>query len=134
MATPIIKQSALIATSNNAPTFVTQTGTCKFIDELAKNDKKLQANLLANTHKLQNVSHTTLLLNKREELRDLDLELEKAKLDYRSRINDCERRRIALEEKQTQMKEQVQKVKTNTVYKCTSFYSHVLYINSLKSL
>jgi hypothetical protein len=57
----------------------------------------------------QQTSQSTLLLKKRKEMREVDEALAKTKRDYITKMNECEERRRAFEEKQAKMREQVLK-------------------------
>ena len=54
-------------------------------------------------------SQSTLLLRKRKEMREVDVSLDLMKKDYKSRMDECEDRRVLFEVKQAKMREQVLK-------------------------
>lgn len=54
-------------------------------------------------------SQSTQLLKKRKEMKEVDSALELMKNDYKRRMDECEERRIAFENKQAKMREQVLK-------------------------
>jgi hypothetical protein len=62
-----------------------------------------------NSENYGNISQSALLLNKQNELQEVDLEFERLKVEHRHRITECEKRRQTLEHKQNHMKEQVSK-------------------------
>ena len=74
--------------------FLTQKG--EKIDGV-KNDIMELEQLLAAAGQ---TSQSTMLLKKRKELREIDESLELMKLDYKQRMDICEKKRLQFEEKQ----------------------------------
>lgn len=83
--------------------FLTQKG--EKIDGV-KNDIMELEQLLAAAGQ---TSQSTMLLKKRKELREIDESLELMKLDYKQRMDICEKKRLQFEEKQAKTRDQVLK-------------------------
>ena len=83
--------------------FLTQKG--EKMTEVKKEIAELEQLLGATAQ----TSQSTQLLKKRKEMKEVDSALELMKNDYKRRMDECEERRIAFENRQAKMREQVLK-------------------------
>lgn len=89
--------------SSGGGAFLTQKG--EKLTEVKKEIAELEQLLGATAQ----TSQSTQLLKKRKEMKEVDSALELMKNDYKRRMDECEERRIAFENKQAKMREQVLK-------------------------
>jgi hypothetical protein len=89
--------------SGGGGAFLTQKG--EKLSEVKKEIAELEQLLGATAQ----TSQSTQLLKKRKEMKEVDNALEVMKSDYKRRMDECEERRIAFENKQAKMREQVLK-------------------------
>lgn len=98
----------VIASADDSTTFLTQ----KFNKQLKLKGNKKIATLPPAVNPnggFLNATQSIILLKKKSELQEVDSDFEKMKLEYRTRISECENRRLILEEKQSKMRDQVHK-------------------------
>jgi chromosome segregation ATPase len=95
---PVMKSS-----SDAGGAFLTQKG--EKLTDVKKEIAELEQLLVASAQ----TSQSTQLLKKRKEMKEVDSALELMKSDYKRRMDECEERRIAFENKQAKMRDQVLK-------------------------
>ena len=92
---------------NQDATFITQKLDRNYVRDLVRNKTLALQQTIPVPDILPSQTQATILLNKKAVLLQVDAEFERMKLEYRARISECENRRIALEEKQAKMRNQV---------------------------